>query len=139
LATAGQHLPTDIADAEWNAGGTLEFDQIIDDALSLPARIASPASNRRGMTFTKSSAGHGIRPGHHQLMLTAREREVALLVSRGLTNREVADQLVVTQRTVETHLERIFAKLDIHSRTQLTYWISRQQSESDASWSTNEN
>jgi len=41
-----------------------------------------------------------------------------------MTNRQIAEQLVVSERTVETHLERIFAKLDLHARAQLASWAS---------------
>jgi non-specific serine/threonine protein kinase len=51
--------------------------------------------------------------------LTLREREVATLVAQGLTNREIADQLVLSVRTVETHVDRILGKLNLHTRTQL--------------------
>jgi DNA-binding NarL/FixJ family response regulator len=51
--------------------------------------------------------------------LTHREREVAELVAEGLTNREIADRLVLSVRTVETHVDRILGKLDLHTRTQL--------------------
>lgn len=54
--------------------------------------------------------------------LTSREREVARLVARGLSNREIADALVLTERTVESHLTHIFGKLELHSRSQLTVW-----------------
>ncbi len=56
--------------------------------------------------------------------LSAREREVATLITRGMTNRQIAEALVVSERTVETHLERIFAKLDLHARAQLASWAS---------------
>ncbi|HEY3057908.1 MAG TPA: response regulator [Chloroflexota bacterium] len=56
--------------------------------------------------------------------LSAREQEVATLVARGMTNRQIAEHLVVSERTVETHLERIFAKLDLHARAQLASWAS---------------
>ncbi|WP_252974115.1 LuxR C-terminal-related transcriptional regulator [Janibacter melonis] len=51
--------------------------------------------------------------------LTRAERQVAELVRRGMTNQEIADDLVVSRRTVESHLSRIFRKLDLRSRTQL--------------------
>jgi DNA-binding NarL/FixJ family response regulator len=51
--------------------------------------------------------------------LTHREHEVAELVAEGLTNREIADRLVLSVRTVETHVDRILGKLDLHTRTQL--------------------
>jgi len=51
--------------------------------------------------------------------LTHAEREIARLVRSGLSNAEIADRLVVSRRTVESHLSRIFRKLAIRSRTQL--------------------
>ena len=51
--------------------------------------------------------------------LTPAERRVAALVADGRTNREVAAALVLGERTVETHLTRIYAKLGIRSRTEL--------------------
>jgi DNA-binding NarL/FixJ family response regulator len=54
--------------------------------------------------------------------LTTREREVVALVARGKTNREIADALFITERTVEAHIRSIRSKLDITSRTQLAVW-----------------
>ena len=51
--------------------------------------------------------------------LTAREREIAELVAAGRTNREVAEQLVLSPRTVEAHLRNIYGKLDVRSRVEL--------------------
>ncbi|MFJ9390511.1 ATP-binding protein [Nocardioides sp. NPDC101246] len=51
--------------------------------------------------------------------LTPREQEIAALVARGMTNKEIAAQLVVSSRTVSTHVEHILAKLGFRSRTQI--------------------
>ena len=52
--------------------------------------------------------------------LTEREREIARLVAAGHTNREVASLLVLSTRTIESHLRNIFAKLGVRSRVELT-------------------
>jgi len=50
--------------------------------------------------------------------LSAREQEVVSLLARGYTNREVADQLIITTNTVKIHVEHILAKLGVNDRTQ---------------------
>jgi len=57
--------------------------------------------------------------------LTPREREVAALISTGLTNRQIADRLVIAERTAEGHVERIREKLDLHSRAEIATWFAR--------------
>ena len=52
-------------------------------------------------------------------MLTAREREVAVLVADGLTNKDIAMRLVVSKRTVDAHVEHMLAKLGFSSRVQI--------------------
>ena len=57
--------------------------------------------------------------------LTPQETQVALLVAGGASNREAAASLFVTPKTIEFHLGRIYRKLGIHSRTQLSVRLSR--------------
>lgn len=54
--------------------------------------------------------------------LSNREAEVAELVSRGLSNKEVANQLFVTEKTVKFHLTNIYKKMNVKSRAQLIVW-----------------
>jgi tetratricopeptide (TPR) repeat protein len=55
--------------------------------------------------------------------LTERESEVAVLIAQGKSNREIADSLTVTERTVETHVRNILNKLDLTSRIQIALWV----------------
>ena len=54
--------------------------------------------------------------------LTEREREVAALIAQGSTNREIADTLVVSLRTIETHVSTILSKLGVASRSRIAAW-----------------
>jgi len=56
--------------------------------------------------------------------LTARQREVAELVSRGCTNREIATRLGIDERSAEGHVERIRLRLGFRSRAQIAAWFS---------------
>lgn len=52
----------------------------------------------------------------------ATEGEVAALVAQGMTNREIGKTLFVTERTAESHVQRIMNKLGFHARTQIAAW-----------------
>jgi tetratricopeptide (TPR) repeat protein len=54
--------------------------------------------------------------------LTPRERAVAVMVARGMSNRAIADELVLSERTVETHVSNILSKLGFSSRAQIAAW-----------------
>lgn len=56
--------------------------------------------------------------------LTAREFEVAACVARGLTNRQIAAELVVSERTVENHIQHILTKLGFTNRSQIAAWAA---------------
>ncbi len=58
--------------------------------------------------------------------LTTREKEVATLVAGGLTNREIAERLVISERTAEGHIEQIRNKLGFRSRAQVAAWAAEQ-------------
>jgi DNA-binding CsgD family transcriptional regulator len=65
------------------------------------------------------------RMGTQAVRLSPREGEVARLVAEGLTNREIATRLFISERTVESHLERIRRKLGFHHRSEIAAWITR--------------
>lgn len=68
--------------------------------------------------------------GHDNSTLTRREREVASLVAQGMSNKEIAAQLVISQRTAETHVEHILTKLGFTSRTQIVALLANEAASS---------
>ena len=58
--------------------------------------------------------------------LTEREREILALVARGLTNKAIAAELVISERTARTHVSNVLAKLGLASRTQAALWAVRE-------------
>ena len=88
------------------------------------AREVLAAAKVLGMTSTGSGERERLNgtPG----ILTKREVEVLRLVASGLQNREIADQLFISDKTVARHLTNIFTKLDVESRTQAAAWAFRQ-------------
>jgi DNA-binding NarL/FixJ family response regulator len=67
-----------------------------------------------------------VAPAHTATALTAREREVLILVARGRSNREIADALVISERTARTHVSNVLVKLGLASRTQAALWAIRE-------------
>jgi ATP/maltotriose-dependent transcriptional regulator MalT len=89
------------------------------------ARTGKRGKELESLTRAHRLARHGgirtpaVAAAASPLPITAREREIANLVAAGLSNRQIADRLVVSVRTVEGHFYRIFAKLGIEDRDQL--------------------
>ncbi|MDQ3642647.1 MAG: LuxR C-terminal-related transcriptional regulator [Actinomycetota bacterium] len=59
-------------------------------------------------------------------LLTAYERRVSALIAQGLTNAEIASELSISRKTVESHLSSIYRKLELRSRTELALRIVRE-------------
>jgi non-specific serine/threonine protein kinase len=82
---------------------------------------------RLALRVGASDADAAEEPVRGRSVLTRREQEVAALVARGMTNRQVAAQLLVAPRTIETHLEHIFAKLGVQTRAEVAAWATRHE------------
>ncbi|MEQ7011211.1 helix-turn-helix transcriptional regulator [Actinopolymorpha sp. B17G11] len=105
-------LGADAFEAAFQRGSGFTFDAAVAYALGEQPKAAPDTS-----TAPRVSAS----------ALTKREREVALLVARGMGNREIASALVISKRTAETHVENILTKLGFTSRAQIAAWTARQR------------
>ncbi|MDF5756814.1 LuxR C-terminal-related transcriptional regulator [Spongiactinospora sp. TRM90649] len=98
-----------------------------------PAEYEEAAAEGSAMSMDEAiayaldeSAGVQVAaPRDRAAPLSPRELEVADLVADGLTNKEIAQRLVVGRRTIDTHVEHILAKLDFSSRSQIAAWAIR--------------
>jgi DNA-binding CsgD family transcriptional regulator len=75
--------------------------------------------------YARRARGERKRPRQGWAALTPTELQVVELIGEGLTNQQIAERLIMGRATVKTHLEHIFAKLDINSRTQLAAQVTR--------------
>jgi DNA-binding CsgD family transcriptional regulator len=114
LATVRSQLDEASWRAAWAEGRAMSMYQAVEYALSeeKPPPPISLASER----WSAAEAPH----------LTRREREVAALVARGFTSRQIASQLVVSERTVDNHVANVLKKFSLHSREQIAARMAEQ-------------
>lgn len=94
--------------------GTATFARYFDDA----AREPATGTEHRATPAAASGPGSAT-----VVTLTSREHEISGLVAQGLSNREIAGQLVLSIRTVEGHVQNLLNKFGFHSRQQLSEWV----------------
>lgn len=68
---------------------------------------------------------NNTRQLQEQFMLSDRETEVLTLYALGLTQRKIADELCISPGTAHTHIKRIYAKTDLHSRQEILDYIAQ--------------
>ena len=121
VAEAGHYLALalvrrDRAGDRPHAAGLAAESGALIDRMGMGALATASANLRRRFRATQTTAG-----------LSSRELEVATLVADGLTNRQIAQHLVISERTAQNHVQRVLTKLGFTSRSQITAWIVRQQ------------
>jgi DNA-binding NarL/FixJ family response regulator len=87
-------------------------------AMTIDEGVAFAVENKQ-----PPKAAPATTPSSHAL-LTGRQLDVARLVADGLTNKQIADRLFLSERTVETHITNILNKLGLGSRTQISRWMT---------------
>ena len=107
-AAAHTQLGEEVFTAAWAEGQIMTLEQVLTAQGSVTMPTAAPVGSSMALLDSKALAyPHG---------LTAREVEVLRLVAQGLTNEQVAEQLIISPRTVNTHLTAIFSKIGVSSR-----------------------
>jgi non-specific serine/threonine protein kinase len=108
------------ADTARGALGEERFDTLVGHGYAASLSVALAVA--KGEAPAGPPAGVA-EPAAGVKALTRREREVAELVADGLGNREIAERLYLSKRTVDSHVEHVFTKLGFSSRAQLTAWV----------------
>jgi DNA-binding NarL/FixJ family response regulator len=126
--------PLELAHALANLGTALRHERQPADARD-PLRRALDLAHTCGARSLAERAEHelraaGARPRRDRITgrdaLTATELRVAHLAIEGMTNRQIAETLFVTKKTIESHLDRVFHKLDVHARGDLQQALAGQ-------------
>lgn len=94
-------LPARVLGARLHEGATIDLAELIEGSQSVTQHRELP----------------------HRVRLTRRENEIAQLLAEGLSNRQIAERLVISHRTVEGHVENLLAKLHLKTRTQVAAWV----------------
>jgi predicted ATPase/DNA-binding SARP family transcriptional activator/DNA-binding CsgD family transcriptional regulator len=115
IAAARAQLGDAAWEAAWQEGRAMSMEEAIEYALS-----------EDDFTLPKTPALENLPADTRGDKLTRREQEVASLVARGLTNRQIASELYISEHTVATHVGKIMRKLRLSSRSQLAAWVTEQ-------------
>lgn len=105
----------DMYAAAWTAGQTMALEEAIAAAMDVLTVIGTP------------DILPGTPPATTQHGLSPRELEVLRLIAAGHSNREIAEALFLSPRTVERHIANIYLKIDVHSKAEATAYAKRQQ------------
>lgn len=92
---------------------------LLDEAATIATQLQMTPFTAR---IKRLRASLGL--GRTTVGLSARETQVAQLVARGLTNRQIADTLVLSERTAANHVQHILTKLGLDNRTQIAAWVA---------------
>lgn len=115
LAATRSQLSEEAWEAAFAEGRAMGFEEAMEYALS--------GKKRPSPLVPMPEEPSAAQP---PVVLTRREREVASLVAQGLTNRQIASELVIGERTVETHVRNLLKKLGLSSRDQVSVRMSEQ-------------
>jgi len=108
-------------DSAWSEGTEMPYERSLAEARAFHV---SDSDTDNTLDAPHPAETASVKPGNAPLAdtfgLTAREREVLRLVTQGLTYAQMAEQLVISPRTVDTHLRSIYGKLGVTSRSAAT-------------------
>jgi DNA-binding CsgD family transcriptional regulator/tetratricopeptide (TPR) repeat protein len=117
LAAARSRLDEEVWESAWAEGRAMTLEGAVKYALAKEAEPPVPTLPELGEPSVDQP----------HVGLTPREKEVALLVAREFTNRQIASELMLSEHTVATHVRNILRKLGLYSRNQIAAWFTEQR------------
>jgi DNA-binding NarL/FixJ family response regulator len=93
----------------------------------LAARVVAGLGLRRATPARPTALAAALPEGNWFAPLSRREADVAVLI-RDSTNKEIAERLVLSERTIDNHVQNIMNKLDLHHRAQIASWVTERNS-----------
>ncbi len=115
LAQARALLDEPAWEVAWERGGAMALERAVEYALEANEPLLPPPASKEPRAATPTT------------ILSRREKEVAILLSRGLSDRGIAEELSISERTVTTHVGKILRKLNFQSRSQVAAWAVEQR------------
>jgi non-specific serine/threonine protein kinase len=112
IASARQTLGDDEFKIAWADGQSMTLEQVMTQVEGAPLSL-----RERAGASARAITSDGLTP---------REREVAVMLAAGRSNRDIAEGLVLTDGTVEVHVKRVLSKLGFRSRSQVAAWLAEQ-------------
>jgi predicted ATPase/DNA-binding SARP family transcriptional activator/DNA-binding CsgD family transcriptional regulator len=116
VEAARAQLDDAVREMAWSEGQAMSMEQAIEYALT----------EEKSAQTTAVPVPEKPPAGTQRLFLTRRQREVASLVARGLTNRQIGTELSISEHTVANHVAKILRKLGLDSRSQIAAWVTEQ-------------
>jgi DNA-binding CsgD family transcriptional regulator/tetratricopeptide (TPR) repeat protein len=126
LAAARSRLGEEAWEAAWEEGRKMILEEAVEYTLSGKEAVEYALSSEES-TPPASPAPEKASAGAQPPNLSRRETEVATLVARGLTNRQIASELSISEHTVATHVANMLKKLGLKSRAQLGSWLTERR------------
>lgn len=122
IEAAREKLDISVWNEAWAEGRAMTLELAIEYAAS-EERLIRPRPTR--------ASGEVPAGGQSDNVLTGRQQEVAFLVASGLTNRQIASELGISENTVANHVARILKKLDATSRSRIAIWVAESEQTRD--------
>jgi len=116
IAAARAQIGDAAWEAAWQEGRTMSMEEAIEYALSDDEPAPPLGAVQEQLAVDAQPAA-----------LTRREEQVAVLVAQGMTNRQIATELSISEHTVANHVAKILRKLELSSRSQITAWVMEQR------------